>query len=266
MDLETTSLLPNKGRILEVAVGLADLGSPFTLAGVERFVLRYTDEHSYGEGCSQARGARTGPLHFVLDYGTRCRACDFAPEARAMHEESGLLAQCAESTTTVGEVEDRLLTLVLGEPERGSDKPTLAGSSVHFDLGFLRAHAPKFAARLSHRVYDVSAVKLFCESLGMPRISKAMAHRAAEDVLECAKWLTKFETAIGIEKRVVEPTLACSSMRDDRNPSASTFVDGSARDYATQDRTGPSDAYCVTTPDGGCSSTDPRDMHRPKGA
>jgi len=67
---------------------------------------------------------------------------------------------------------------------------------VHFDHGFLRVHMPKLAARFSHRHYDVSAVKLFCQSLGMPKPPKAEAHRAAADVREsiehakaCADWL-----------------------------------------------------------------------------
>ena len=76
------------------------------------------------------------------------------------------------------------------------ERPTLAGRTVHFDLGFIRHHMPRLAARLSHRVYDVSAICLFCESLGMPRLKKGEAHRASEDVLEsveharrCAEWL-----------------------------------------------------------------------------
>ena len=72
----------------------------------------------------------------------------------------------------------------------------LAGSSIHFDLGFLRVHMPKLAAKFSHRLFDVSAIKLFCESLGMPKLPKAEAHRAMVDVEEsfahykaCADWV-----------------------------------------------------------------------------
>jgi oligoribonuclease (3'-5' exoribonuclease) len=72
----------------------------------------------------------------------------------------------------------------------------LAGSSVHFDHGFIKHWWPQLASRFSHRHYDVSAVKLFCESLGMPRLPKAEAHRAREDILEsiahareCVRWL-----------------------------------------------------------------------------
>lgn len=192
LDLETSGLNPSKHAILEVAVGFADLSVPFELKTMDPFVLRFDDVHTHGVECKE-------PGAVVVGLGTDdgpCPACSFAPEARAMHAKNGLLAECRTSTTTVGEVEDYLLTLVHGEPERGDDKPTLAGSTVHFDLGFLRAHAPRFAARLSHRCYDVSAVKLFCESLGMPRIPKGNAHRAVDDVMEsiqhakrCAEWL-----------------------------------------------------------------------------
>ena len=192
LDTETTGLDPLKNQLLELAVGLADLSAPFDLKTMDRFVLRFVDAHTLGMRCSEPGSELAG---LETDNGP-CPACEFDPVARAMHAESGLLAECAGSSTTMGQVEDFLLTLVDGQPERGDDKPTLAGSTVHFDLGFLRAHAPRFAARLSHRVYDVSAVKLFCESLGMPRISKASAHRAVEDLLEsvdhvrqCAEWL-----------------------------------------------------------------------------
>jgi hypothetical protein len=76
----------------------------------------------------------------------------------------------------------------------------LAGDSVHFDLGFVRYHMPTLAKRLSHRVYDVSAIKLFCRSLGMPKIERKEdpVHRAAGDVLRsiehakyCADWLAR---------------------------------------------------------------------------
>ena len=55
---------------------------------------------------------------------------------------------------------------------------------------------PTLDKRLSYRHYDVSAVKLFCQSLGMPKLPKAEAHRAKDDILEsiahakkCADWL-----------------------------------------------------------------------------
>ena len=95
------------------------------------------------------------------------------------------------------DVEEYLLGLIPDVADR-DDRPTLAGRSVHFDLGFLRVHMPRVAARLSHRVLDVSAVELFCRSQGMSKLPKALGHRAKDDVLEsmehlrrCKAWLEK---------------------------------------------------------------------------
>ena len=74
----------------------------------------------------------------------------------------------------------------------------LAGNCVGFDHGFLKRWMPGLAARFHYRYYDVSSVKLFCRSLGMPRLPSGEAHRAKGDVLEsvehallCAQWLAE---------------------------------------------------------------------------
>jgi oligoribonuclease len=346
LDIETTGLSPERHSILEVAFAAADLAVPFSLLGLDSSVLRYEDRHTLGSQCLMEGRI---PVH---DNGP-CRACDFSPFVRSMHKENGLLAESSTSTTTLAEVEDSLLDLVRGEPESGDEKPTLAGSSVHFDHGFLRVHIPRFAARLSHRHYDVSAVKLFCESVGMPRIPKAQAHRAREDVLEsiaharqCAVWLAAhWEWRVGPlfdpssfvgggdagfpPESEAEPFVHRSLTL--RSPSVSPVQDGSADDHALKepppvcgtergfgtawctldaghappcslvplsspaaraqaqrerrdgavvDRGGygerflpvqqrahaEPDAHCATTPDGGCASASPDDVHRPSGA
>jgi len=164
LDCETTGLSPERDGLLELAVAETNLERPFDVDRVRSWVFQFLDT------------SRLTP--FIL----------------AMHTQNGLLDECARSTTTVAEVEEHLLSVV---PEiAGDDKPTLAGSTIHFDHAFLRVHMPRLAARFSHRHYDVSAVKLFCRSLGMPKPPKAEAHRATADVLEsvehaklCARWL-----------------------------------------------------------------------------
>ena len=164
LDVETTGLDPTKDVLLELAFAVTDLEEPFDIGSVYNPVLKFTDV--------------AGLSPFILD----------------MHTKNGLLAECAQSVVTLADVEEWMLAVV---PE-AEDKPVLAGSTIHFDHGFLKAHLPRLAARLSHRHYDVSAVKLFCQSLGMPKPPKAEAHRAAADVREsiahaqmCAEWLSK---------------------------------------------------------------------------
>ena len=112
-----------------------------------------------------------------------------------LHTDNGLLKACqGERALSVHAIEEMLLSTVGEEPRES--RWVLAGSTVHFDRSFLRVWMPRLEARLSHRHYDVSAVKLFCQSLGMTPFPKVEAHRAWEDVHEsirhaqgCRRWL-----------------------------------------------------------------------------
>jgi oligoribonuclease len=180
-DCETTGLDPRKDDVLEVAWAVADLYRPF---GFETIL---TSELVNYRWCSWA----------------------WPVTVQDMHKKSGLLKALHADEADLKylpEVENGILHALgmlhggeLADPLPTEERPVLGGASVGtFDLQFIRNVMPRLGARLSHRVYDVSAVKLFCRSLGMPKLPKGEAHRAAADVLEavdharrCATWLTE---------------------------------------------------------------------------
>lgn len=174
LDLETEGLDPATCSILEVAVSVADLASPLNATPLYHAVLGTSDE-------------RVSKLHpIVFD----------------MHTKNGLLTECLRSGKTVADVERDLLALIPASPDK-EEMPVLAGSSIHFDHSFLRVHCPELSGRLSHRHYDVTAVKFFCQSLGMAKPPKAeAAHRAAEDIvasIEDARRCVDFVRGMGGE-------------------------------------------------------------------
>lgn len=174
IDLETTGRDPRAELILEVAIAEAEFERPFDLGPMSSWVscfdgahVREEDDHPFG----------------------------MAPEVVEMHTRNGLLAESKVSPLHVWDVENALLARVPAGLAR-EEMPVLAGSSVHFDAAFLASWMPTLAERFSHRHYDVSAVKLFCQSLGMEKFKKAEAHRAADDIREsvahakaCRDWL-----------------------------------------------------------------------------
>jgi len=158
LDLETTGLDPYDDNILEVAWAVADLESPFDASPVQSQVVR-----------------------FYLYPGYDPRVPTFV---RDMHEANGLWAECARSEMSLVDIETILLQAVPPcDGVASKDRTTLAGDSVHFDLQFIKTRMPWLAGRLSHRVFDVSAIKMFARSLGMPDFDVPSEHRAAGDVL-----------------------------------------------------------------------------------
>lgn len=117
-----------------------------------------------------------------------------------MHSANGLLAECIamrrsllngdERRDGLSRTEGYFHDVDMGLAKRADYllppkcKWTLMGNSVHFDQRFLRRLFPEFSKRLSHRVIDCSAIRLFCEALGRPYAKGAEVHRAKADVEE----------------------------------------------------------------------------------
>jgi len=186
IDTETTGLDPHMHRLLEVAAFVTDLRDPFNKEGA----------------------VVTGVLPVI-----QAEVDGWDPFITDMHAKNGLTEACLASAgwsvpsqsshslvAKMRELEESLLEIIpLKKDVDKEDVTVLAGSTVHFDLGFLRVYMPELASNLSHRVYDVSAIKLFCRSLGMEKIPSdpdVVGHRALADALSsldharrCAAWL-----------------------------------------------------------------------------
>ena len=102
---------------------------------------------------------------------------------QTMHTENDLLKDMESFGTILAEdAEDQILEL-LDKHDLG--KPILAGSSVHFDRGFIRNWMLRLDRRLSHRHMDTSTLRMFFDSQGFHSYgekTRPTVHRALEDV------------------------------------------------------------------------------------
>ena len=164
-DLETTGLDAGRDLILEVAMSVEESG-----------------------GLKEIFHAVCGAPDWVLE--------EMDPYVRTMHSKSGLLDEVRQQYRSSGlsDLKDALLLAL--KPFISDGKLTIAGSCVDFDLGFLKVDYPDVAHLFSHRKFDVSAIKLFCQDMGMSVIPKKEIHRARADILEsydhylqCKAWI-----------------------------------------------------------------------------
>lgn len=150
IDLETTGLEPEGGRILEIGIITTDE----SLQELGRFY-----------SCIHCDRADIIPLMDDFVYN--------------MHKDSGLLA-AVEASKATHRLALRDLTDYL-EPYFTLDTH-FAGSGVHFDLRWLRYYAPEVFKLAHYRVLDISALRLAYEAQHVTGGSKSTCtHRAMQD-------------------------------------------------------------------------------------
>ncbi len=118
-------------------------------------------------------GMIVSDINFQAEYFYDAIVDSFDPKAissyvRKMHARSGLTAEMQDMTSFPGIAAAEQAFLVMLESiqaEAGEDELTFypAGSSVHFDLDFIRRDMPTFYSRLSHRHLDLTSVKIGIE-------------------------------------------------------------------------------------------------------
>jgi oligoribonuclease len=120
----------------------------------------------------------------------------------AMHVRSGLLERVADSRLLLADVEREACEFLaehLGAPDWPiTNRPPMAGSSVHFDRTFLVVHMPALLEHFSYRNLDVSSFKVLAIALvdGARELNAARkepAHTPLADlegsIAELAQWL-----------------------------------------------------------------------------
>lgn len=122
---------------------------------------------------------------------------DWDEPAFAMHQKSGLLDLVLASRNHRDDVSAVLAAFI------GANVPSfaplhLAGNSVHFDRGFLRAYFPAIEQRFHHRHLDVSSLRTAAD-IFVPDAAPfggEKPHRAMADNLRCIQELHHWRAAL----------------------------------------------------------------------
>ncbi|MGZ4665610.1 MAG: oligoribonuclease [Frankiaceae bacterium] len=121
------------------------------------------------------------------------------PVVRDMHAASGLTDAVRQSTISLAEAEERLLTYVRGHVPDPRKAP-LCGNTIATDRAFLVRDMPALDSWLHYRMIDVSSVKELCRRW-YPRAYfaapvKRGGHRALADIWESVQELRYYRSAI----------------------------------------------------------------------
>ncbi|HST01154.1 MAG TPA: oligoribonuclease [Usitatibacter sp.] len=164
IDMEMSGLVPDRDRILEVAMVVTD-SELNTIAEAPVFVLHQPDE--------------------VLE------AMD--SWNKSTHGKSGLVDKVRASTVTEAEVEARLIEFLKPlVPERTAP---LCGNTVHQDRRFMARYMPAFDAYLHYRIVDVSTLKELAKRWYpevLAGVTKEGRHEALADIQEAIEELRHY--------------------------------------------------------------------------
>ena len=175
IDMEMSGLVPERDRILEVAMVVTDADLN-TIAEAPVYVLHQPDE--------------------VLD------AMD--SWNRSTHGKSGLVDKVRASTFSEAEVERRIIEFL--KPLVAERAAPLAGNTVHQDRRFMARYMPAFDAYLHYRIVDVSTLKELARRWNpavLLGVAKEGRHEALADVHESIEELSHYRRHFLVEQAEV---------------------------------------------------------------
>jgi oligoribonuclease len=164
IDMEMSGLVPERDRILEVAMVVTD-SELNTVAEAPVYVLHQPDE--------------------VLD------AMD--SWNKSTHGKSGLVDKVRASTLAEAEVEAKLIEFL--KPIVGERVAPLCGNTVHQDRRFMARYMPAFDNYLHYRIVDVSTLKELAKRWRpdvLAGVTKEGRHEALADVHESIEELKHY--------------------------------------------------------------------------
>ncbi len=164
IDMEMSGLVPERDRILEVAMVVTDADLD-TIAEAPVYVLHQPDE--------------------VLE--------SMDAWNKSTHGTSGLVDKVRASTFTEAEVEARLLEFL--KPIVAARTAPLCGNTVHQDRRFMARYMPLFEQYLHYRIVDVSTLKELARRWRpevLQGVAKEGRHEALADVYESIEELKHY--------------------------------------------------------------------------
>ena len=168
IDMEMSGLVPDRDRILEVAMVVTDADlNPLVEAPV--LVIHQPDA--------------------VLE------AMD--SWNKATHGKSGLVDKVKAATLTEGEAESRLIEVL--KPLVAAGTAPLAGNTVHQDRRFMARYMPALDAYLHYRIVDVSTLKELAKRWrpeALVGLAKEGRHEALADVYESIAELKHYRNTL----------------------------------------------------------------------